>query len=170
MPTQDSKSPPREKGEGAPMSRLRGMVSELKTAGLALLGAVGAFTFSMEASQIPAVAALLAVSAIGWHRLLVKRLENELVEFSAQDLSDRYGWGSVVQAIPPIVFLGSTYMHSRFHFGLEEVLFIVAAFVTAVPTVGFAFRSLTVHRLAEARGHGDLEAGDEVDARVGGPR
>ena len=169
MPTDDPKNRPQDAVAGARARHWLWMVRELRTAGLAVLGAVGAFTFSMEAAQIPAVAALLAVSAVGWHRLLLKRPENELVEFSPRDLSDRYGWGSVVQAIPPIVFLGSTYMHSRFHFGVEEVLFIVAAFVTAVPAVGFALRSLTVRRLAEARGHGDLDAGDNVNAPIGGP-
>ena len=141
------------------MLDLRKAARELKTAALAVVGAVGAFSFSIDAAQIPAVAALLAVSAVGWHRLLLKRPENELAEVEPRELSERYGWGSVVQAIPPLVFFGSTYMHAQLHFGVEEVLFIIAGLVTTVPAIGFAMRSFGVHRLAEAREQGRLGPG-----------
>lgn len=151
-----------QSGPNLALSSLRGRARELKTAGLALLGAFGVFSYSIDAAVLPAVAALLGVSAMGWHRILRRRPELELIETSPRDLSERYGWGSVVQAIPPLVFLGSTYMHSRLHFGFVEGIFIVAGFVTAVPAVGFAMRSLTIHRLAGARGHDGLGDSDSA--------
>jgi len=126
------------------------LLRELRIAGLAIVGAVGAFTYTFDASLSAAVLALLGVSAVGWIELMRESPDLALEDELAMYLRRRYGWGAVVQIVPPWLFFASVYYHSHIHFIAEEFFFIGAGLITSVPVVGLGRRVLRMHRLTRA--------------------
>ena len=131
-------------------SRFARVAREVRTAGLALLGGLGAFTYSYEASFSAPVAALLLVSAVGAAQLLLRSVEDELVHYTAHDLSVRYGYESLVYMVPPFVFFMTTYFHLVIHVTAEELIFVGAGLITTIPAAGLVMRAIRMRRVAKA--------------------
>jgi len=152
-------------------NRMNEVVRNLSTGGLAILGVYGAVGVARDGSFWPAVGALLAVSSVGWLRILRRRVGDELLERRVRILRFQYGWGTLVQAVPPWIFGVSAYAYAEAGFGMIAAWFTVAAVVTAVPPPAFALRFVQLHAIAgseeEAEVVGRPDIGGVLKADIG---
>ncbi len=130
--------------------RIRGLLRELRHSIAGILGAAAVFMFPMDASALAASTVLLGVSALGWHRLLRRSPERELLDMDLADLRSNYRWSTIVQLVPPAIFAVSAYYHLGAAFYPYGYAFLAGAILTSVPPIGMMLRARQLGRLSPA--------------------
>lgn len=122
------------------------------------------FVISMKWSLVPGVGALLGASALGWYRIIRRRLAARHTR-SEEDTTG-YGWDALVQAVPPVVFGETAFLWMEAGHLTGGVLFAAAALLTAPPPIWMIMK-VCWRKLRRRKSEREVTDGAEHDKMLG---